>query len=223
MLTHFGDNKMVVQKIQCSQKRTILIPTSTLWADYNAQMQIDVILQDICLSEEEEYSIEHVKGHKEEENLMYQAELNNVANDLATNTRESLTWKQYCTSLPLYPASHITVSIKNMLITHTLDREPQQAYTSIKFRAHLEEKFKWNATTADLVDWELHGSNFLRLNFYQHWFVVKLIHECLPRLGEPFVASIIKTCPCCKHLVETFGHLMYCSQNPEKWQDLQVL
>eukprot|EP00957_Ditylum_brightwellii_P174509 13287246-Ditylum_brightwellii.AAC.1 len=106
---------------------TTLTPTSTLCADHNAQAQTDTIFQDMHLSDEEQYSIKHVKGHQERRNLTHQVELNNVANALATSARESLTWKQRCTSPPLYPASHIAVSINSMIITCMLDRKLQQA------------------------------------------------------------------------------------------------
>eukprot|EP00957_Ditylum_brightwellii_P135060 10297499-Ditylum_brightwellii.AAC.1 len=104
-----------------------------------------------------------------------------------------------------------------------IEQEIQQAFTSIEFRTYLEDKFQWKPNIADLFDWELHGSNLTSLSFYQHWFVAKLIHECLPCLGEEFTASAVKTCPCCKMHTETFGLFLYCTHNTKTWHNLQEL
>eukprot|EP00957_Ditylum_brightwellii_P135279 10315039-Ditylum_brightwellii.AAC.1 len=84
----------------------------------------------------------------------------------------------------------------------------------------MEEKFAWHRSTADIINWKIHGSTLSWLDFYQHRFVVKLIHEHLLCIGEPFTRSEVTICPgCCQH-TEIFGHFQYCPKNNKSWPDL---
>jgi hypothetical protein len=85
----------------------------------------------------------------------------------------------------------------------------------------MSEHFGWHTTTADSIDWYSHGSSLTSLNYYQHVFCVKLIHERLPAQGEKFTASPIKTCPCCKQTEETSKHLLTCNKNPHKNSEIR--
>eukprot|EP00957_Ditylum_brightwellii_P057511 4360599-Ditylum_brightwellii.AAC.1 len=86
-----------------------------------------------------------------------------MADDLATQARRALTWQQREQQPLILPASQIAESINNKIITQTVDKEVQEAYTAIDFRAHLEQKFKWNKDTTDRIDWEVHGGNLLKI------------------------------------------------------------
>eukprot|EP00957_Ditylum_brightwellii_P189605 14432633-Ditylum_brightwellii.AAC.2 len=111
--THFCDNKTAVKRIQLSQKQTILTLSLTQCADYDAQAQIDAVLREMQLQENEIYAIEHVKGHQKGENLSHQAEQNNMADELGTQSRRALTWQQREQQPSILPASHIAVQINN--------------------------------------------------------------------------------------------------------------
>eukprot|EP00957_Ditylum_brightwellii_P205408 15343752-Ditylum_brightwellii.AAC.1 len=191
--------------------------------NYDSQAQIDVILWELALQEDEKYLINHAKRHQEGQNLIRQATMNNVADALATTAQEILTWQQHNTSPLLYQASQIGISINNKVITRKIEQEMQQASTSIEFRTYLEDKYQWKPNIADLIAWELHGSNLTSLSFYQHWFVAKSIHKCLPCLGEKITALALKTCPCCEMHTETFGLFLYCTHNTKTWHNLQEL
>eukprot|EP00957_Ditylum_brightwellii_P033335 2525561-Ditylum_brightwellii.AAC.2 len=84
----------------------------------------------------------------------------------------------------------------------------------------MEETFVWHGSTADLIDWKMYRSTISRLDFYQHCFVVKLIYECLPCIGEPFTGSEVTVCPVCHQHTETFEHFQYCPKNNKSWSNL---
>ena len=120
----------------------------------------------------------------------------------------------------LYPASKIGVTIEGRLITRNLYKEIIQAYTSRDIRTFMEGKFKWDTKTADCIDWESHGSNLSKLDYYQNKFVVKLIHERLPCRAASFNPSNQKECPCCNKTKETIEHMQECEENQEKWEQV---
>eukprot|EP00957_Ditylum_brightwellii_P146258 11136387-Ditylum_brightwellii.AAC.1 len=55
----FCDNITAVRCIRWSQKRTTLVPSSTICADYNVQTQIDKMLANLNPTEDKKYSIAH--------------------------------------------------------------------------------------------------------------------------------------------------------------------
>lgn len=82
------------------------------------------------------------------------------------------------------------------------------------------KKSKWKGRVADSIDWEIHGSNLKRLQFYPHQFVVRLIYERLPCLGASSTITLSTTCPCYRKQEETFEHRKKCEEHQEKWEDI---
>eukprot|EP00957_Ditylum_brightwellii_P058292 4419520-Ditylum_brightwellii.AAC.1 len=152
------------------------------------------------------WNIQHVKGHQKEKDLTREATLNNIADTLTTEAQQALPWNRQYQTVPLYPENKINVTIKNKTITRVFNREIQQALTAIDIRAYMEDRNGWNKTITNKTDWEIHGSNLLKLTYYQHKFVVKLIHERLPCLGEKFTISTVQLCPVCKQHTKTSEH-----------------
>ena len=87
-------------------------------------------------------------------------------------------------------------------------------------KEHMCTKFGWTTAVHNTIDWQRHGSNLTRLDFYRHRFIVKLIHERLPLQGEPFYPSTSTTCPCCNSAEESHHHFLNCKHNQEPWNDL---
>eukprot|EP00957_Ditylum_brightwellii_P134161 10228743-Ditylum_brightwellii.AAC.1 len=85
----------------------------------------------------------------------------------------------------------------------------------------MEEQCTWKGNTADLIALEIFSSNMSCLDFCQHQFTVKLVHEMSPCLGKPFAASPSKVCPVCKKHKEMFRHMILCEHNAEKWSEFQ--
>eukprot|EP00957_Ditylum_brightwellii_P071610 5444386-Ditylum_brightwellii.AAC.1 len=127
----------------------------------------------------EVWDIQHVKGKQKGGNLEREAVLNNVADKLATDARQSLSWKHHNTPPPFYPASKISISISinNKMITRELQQKLQHAFTSRDLRAHMEQTFERTQNKVDLVNWEIHDSSLTKLNFYRHKFAVKFIQD----------------------------------------------
>lgn len=103
------------------------------------------------------------------------------------------------------------------MITRNLSKEVQQAYISHNIREQMDNKFGWKTNTAEMIDWELHSTNLNKLSQEEHRFVVRLIYEILPCLGEPITTAATKICPCCKQNKETLEQMLQCKQNKEIW------
>eukprot|EP00957_Ditylum_brightwellii_P079454 6042265-Ditylum_brightwellii.AAC.1 len=77
--------------------------------DSDIQAQIEQVLQQMKQQcQAEVWDIQHVKGHQKGGDLEKKAVLNNVADKLAIDARQSLSWKYHNTPPPLYPSNKIS-------------------------------------------------------------------------------------------------------------------
>ena len=106
--------------------RAVLNPNITLKADFDVQLQIEAILQDLNMT----WTTQHVKGHKTSPDLPWEAILNNRADALATLERDSLSQKHTAEHICHYSDTHIHLTINGQLITQAVQRELQEAYTN---------------------------------------------------------------------------------------------
>eukprot|EP00957_Ditylum_brightwellii_P095908 7307629-Ditylum_brightwellii.AAC.1 len=81
----YCNNKAVVRQIHWYHKRAILTPTFCLQSDSDIQAQIEHTLQILNAA----WSTSHVKGHQKGNNLPWEAQLNNIADELATQANKS--------------------------------------------------------------------------------------------------------------------------------------
>eukprot|EP00957_Ditylum_brightwellii_P163370 12438876-Ditylum_brightwellii.AAC.1 len=93
--------------------RAVLNPNITLKADFYVQLQIEAILQELNMT----WTTQHIKGHQTGPDLPWEAILNNRADALATNTRDSLSNKHTTENICHYPDAHIHLTINGQLIT----------------------------------------------------------------------------------------------------------
>eukprot|EP00957_Ditylum_brightwellii_P113992 8690628-Ditylum_brightwellii.AAC.1 len=140
---------------------------------------------------EHHWCIDHMNRHQGKENLTRQAELNNVADALATCAKENMTQNKHYLQPTAYPSSQVNVYINNKIITCNNECKIQQAFTSRELREYMEEKLKWHKLITNTIDWEMHRTNLIRLGYYQHKFIAKLIHKCLSCLVESFSNSVV--------------------------------
>eukprot|EP00957_Ditylum_brightwellii_P099164 7552896-Ditylum_brightwellii.AAC.1 len=92
--------------------RTVLKPNTMLAANYNIQLQIKDLLQQLNIP----WQTEHVKGHQTEENLTWEAQFNNKADALATEAKLEITTTAASTQI-LYPTAKAHFIIEGNLIT----------------------------------------------------------------------------------------------------------
>ena len=85
----------------------------------------------------------HVKGHQTGPNLQWEAQLNNRANELATEAQKQIATLQKIGATTKYPACKAHVQVNGQIITRNYDKELQHAYTLHDFRKKMESKFKW--------------------------------------------------------------------------------
>eukprot|EP00957_Ditylum_brightwellii_P079473 6043818-Ditylum_brightwellii.AAC.1 len=106
--------------------RTVLNPNLTLNADFDVQLQIENILTELDIK----WSMQHIKGHQTGPDLSWEVKLNNKADALATKAWNFITHHYASTHIYHYPAAHIHLTINDQLITQTVSRELQEAYTT---------------------------------------------------------------------------------------------
>eukprot|EP00957_Ditylum_brightwellii_P025578 1933103-Ditylum_brightwellii.AAC.1 len=71
----------------------------------------------------------HVKGHQTGSNLLWEAKLNNRADELATEARQNITTHQAHKQIDLFPAAKIYLLINGKLITRGIAKAIQNEYT----------------------------------------------------------------------------------------------
>ena len=140
-MVQYCDNITAANRRRSSQRWNVLYPNTTLKADYDVQSQIDKTIRQIKRNQHTEWESLHVKGHQTGPNLKIEAELNNIADELATAAREELPWNKRFKNPPLYPASKVAVTIDNKMITRKIEKEIIQAVTAGEIRHTMENKY----------------------------------------------------------------------------------
>eukprot|EP00957_Ditylum_brightwellii_P211322 15366041-Ditylum_brightwellii.AAC.2 len=83
------------------------------------------------------------------------------------------------------------------------------------------DRFGWNMTMYNAIDWDTHGANLTWLQFYTHRFVVKHIQKKLPVQGISFNPYPSDACPYCGK-PETVHYFQTCPFNPEPWSSIST-
>eukprot|EP00957_Ditylum_brightwellii_P196709 14987586-Ditylum_brightwellii.AAC.1 len=112
----------------------------------------------------------HVKGHQSGANLTWEAQLNNMADELATEARNSINLNMP-KQVDLFPASKVLLIINRKVILCQYHQAIQNAITSQDLWKDMEDCFQWNTTTREKVDWATHGRLLTGLHFYRHKFI----------------------------------------------------
>lgn len=84
---------------------------------------------------------EYVKGHQEGGDLARQAELNNIADRLATTAQKRMPWDKGFKTPPMYLASKIAIMIENRMISRQINKAIIYSVTSRDIQKHMEKKF----------------------------------------------------------------------------------
>eukprot|EP00957_Ditylum_brightwellii_P077207 5866870-Ditylum_brightwellii.AAC.1 len=80
----------------------------------------------------------HVKGHQTGPNLLWEVQLNNRADKLATEAQKQRSNRQKTGMAMKYPACKAHVQVNGQIITRSYNKELQHAYTLHNFREKME-------------------------------------------------------------------------------------
>eukprot|EP00957_Ditylum_brightwellii_P101501 7734777-Ditylum_brightwellii.AAC.1 len=101
-----------------------------LHPDFDVQIQLEELLTQLKVT----WPMKHVKGHQQGQDTPWEAKINNLTDQLATQTRNSLTTAAKKIQPPLYCASHIMLTINNKVITRQHEKDIQHAFTNTKMK-----------------------------------------------------------------------------------------
>eukprot|EP00957_Ditylum_brightwellii_P064769 4914926-Ditylum_brightwellii.AAC.1 len=90
--------------------------------------------------------------------LSWQAMLNTLADQLATQTCDTLYNKNVEENFKPLPAACAYLYINERPITRNTRSVINAAWTTQDLKEHLTQKFQWSTSTADYVDWYTCGS-----------------------------------------------------------------
>eukprot|EP00957_Ditylum_brightwellii_P136282 10393649-Ditylum_brightwellii.AAC.1 len=98
---HYCNNMSEVRRIKWMNIRTVIMPSACIQADMDAHFQIEEYLHQLTHT----LTAHHVKGHQTSPNLPWEAQLNNRADELASEAQKQLTNSQKTGATTKYPAS----------------------------------------------------------------------------------------------------------------------
>jgi hypothetical protein len=209
---HYCDNSSLVSRSPSIYRSA---PTSSfeyLKADYDVQMQIIQTIHAIGI----ELPTLHVHGHQdkntESNNLTYEATLNIEADLLATRA-----WQHHYKHHEHvhYPASQCTLYINKLAVNRSYRAYLRRAYASHDTREYLMDKFKWDQSQCERIDWYSHATAIKNLPHNQLRFVQRFIIDWLPvnnRMHQRDRAPS-NLCGLCERDIETERHFLHCIQN----------
>eukprot|EP00957_Ditylum_brightwellii_P025027 1893841-Ditylum_brightwellii.AAC.2 len=124
------DNSTAVKRMKWINLCSVLKMSLTLAADFDVQLKIEDTLKQLGIR----WHTEHVKGHQSGPDLLWEAKLNNHANELATEAKLNITTMLATRRQPQYPAAQIHLTINNKNITRKIEQVIHETYTGIKLK-----------------------------------------------------------------------------------------
>ena len=111
-----------------------------------------------------------VKGHqdnkkKETSCLTWQAQLNIIADSLATRAKYKLFKRRQQKCALLLPVEAYLL-IEDRPVTRAYQDEINSALSSPDLCDHMIKKYLWHTTTPDTINWELGGQIYVQLDKY---------------------------------------------------------
>jgi hypothetical protein len=206
----YCDNQALLKRIAFALNRTWDNPNHCLASEYDLESGIIDILQRLPVT----FTLEHVKGHQDEdtpvEDLPWEAQMNCHADQLATEYLTS--WAEPSKLVPFIPVSRVSIAIDGVTITRNIARRLRLAASSPALEKHLIAKNGWNDWIFHSIDWDTQAAALNTLQYSQELFVTKWAHNILPtrrhmkRMGK----AESDLCPSCLDTVETAHHIFAC-------------
>ena len=215
---YYCDNITLIKRLK-SDTTIKPYPSQFIQADYDAHMALQFAIKEIP----GDLIITHVKGHQDRKlptlrTLTWQAQLNVIADDLATQAKMILFQRRRKTFEPLLPAE-VYLFIQKQPVLKSYKDEINSALSSQDLRDHLVTKYKWHQSTPDTINWEPGGQIFQKMDKYAQRFVTRYVYQRLPLHGASHQQHPTKLCPICKQQEETEYHFQECKINKETWKD----
>jgi hypothetical protein len=167
----------------------------------------------------------HVKSHqdsgKDIDKLAFKAQLNILADALATHQREEM-------SRPILNAStnFCRLVINNKFITRDTKKQIIQEAGKIPIQNYYHGKYGWSASTFESIHWELQLKALRYFKWGDQRRLLKFAHGWLLTNARLFreAQESSPACRCCGSLEETNDHILVCSHNAisehrKKWME----
>jgi hypothetical protein len=155
--------------------------------------------------------VRHVKGHQDDnkkfEDLSREAQLNVVADQLATGTEDQPT-----PAYTSFPANKANLQIQGQAITADMTHQLRQAYLSQNMREYLIEKHSWKQNVPDLIWWKVHSSAISKLRNSETIQIHKYMYNRLPTNHRKNIynSELSGVCSECNSEIETQDHVIQC-------------
>ena len=215
----FCDNKSMVEMVVKYSKFDKVFPNSTLSSEWDIIAEIRQTLRQLQPLHPIP-KIRHVKGHQDDnkpyEELDLSAQLNVDADKLADDWLTSHPEFDHGKA-PLLPTSGCHINLPYGTITHNLKHELKLARSVPDHTNYLMEKYSWEQSTFDDIDWVCHGRALNRMGSHRTSLTKYLIgwHPVGTRVHR-YDPKYPACCASCGHLEEDRDHVLRC---PNRQQD----
>ena len=206
------NNQGLVQSVDKMLLYVTIFPNTTMEAKWDCVAEI---LQTIKALGRVTPTIEHIKGHQDEdtpyEQLSLSAQLNCDADSLANGYLQEYSTIDHSVS-PVFLAGGCVLHLRKGTITRDIKHECAEARTLPPLQSKIiKDSDWWNPSVFNEVDWASHRRALKRLHHHRTT-LVKYVHDLLP-LGEQvnkYDTKYPPKCPSCKAPKENAIHFWRC-------------
>jgi hypothetical protein len=124
------------------------------------------------------------------------------------------------------PESITTLFIQQQPVTNNILQATKNSCLSQELRLHLKEKYNWNDTIINDIDWTVLNGVLQKTKQQQQIFNLKFIHHWLPTNCHPSTTNTTRLCPRCQNHQEDQNHWFLCPHDKavqERLAEIQKL
>jgi hypothetical protein len=119
------------------------------------------------------------------------------------------------------PNQTISMYINQQLITSSIVQSAHQACLKQDLMLYFKQRYNWNDTTIDDIDWIIHNKALQRTKTIQDTFNQKFIHNWLPVNGHPASEFSSPLCQRCLATTKTQDHWFICKHYKAVQESIQ--
>jgi hypothetical protein len=223
-IRHYLDNRSVIKRVN-STHQSQQWPNQQLLPEHDVISEIVHSLKSLPVAVE----LEWVKGHQDETTpyhlLNVPAQLNCDADKLANEYANVMSEDdREHAQVPPLPHSPSQFQINHQTITSHIKRRVRDAASLPPLHKYLQQKFKWNKSTIDLIDWT--NYSVVIQKYKQQWTtVVKHLHDISPtgHIAHRNNCHLPHECPACGSPQEDNTHVIICPHmSRSEWRQATV-
>ncbi len=213
-LTVYCDNGGTITKATEQANLTEIFPNQTITDDYDVYNEIGQAVRSLTHFK---VTFVHVKGHQDrravKQPLSLPARLNIECDERAARFISAARRTRQQDN-PALPHSYPHLRIHGNIIVREFSQALRHAATTPDYRDYLKEKFHWNDTECDDINWTSLKYALHKLTPSDTTRAHKFLHEWLPLKGAPQTSSpeASTLCPQCRREEETMWHFWECNQ-----------